>query len=141
MLIKKVKNNRGMTLIEILIVMGIIGGLLATIGVNIMGGMKKSKVKQTKIILSNVAQALNSYYADCNKMPSGLSGLSEATDDCSNWGPDPYMKKNKLKDAWGNELIYEPNGSNFTLKSLGDDGKEGGSKFDKDISYEDEEEK
>lgn len=141
MLLKKIKNNRGMTLIEILIVMGIIGGLLATIGVNIMSGMQKSKQKQTKIVLSNVAQALQSYYADCNKMPASINGLAEATDDCSNWGPEPYLKKSKLKDAWGNELVYEPSGSNFTLKSLGKDGKEGGSKFDKDISFEEEDEK
>jgi general secretion pathway protein G len=121
--------------------MGIIGGLLATIGVNIMSGMQKSKQKQTKIILSNVAQALQAYYSDCNKMPKSLLGLAEATDDCPNWGPEAYLKKNRLKDAWGQELVYEPSGSNFTLKSLGKDGKEGGSKFDKDISYEEEDEK
>jgi general secretion pathway protein G len=141
MVLNKIKNNRGMTLIEILIVMGILGGLLAVIGVNVKSGMDKSKLKQTKIILSNVAQALNGYYADCNKMPQSLTGLAEATDDCSNWGPEPYLKKNRLKDAWGNDLAYESSGSSFTLKSLGKDGKEGGSKLDKDIPFEEEDEK
>lgn len=141
MLMKKYKNNRGMTLIEILIVMGIIGGLLAVIGQGVMSRYQKSKVKQTKIVLSNVSQALQAYYSDCNKMPQALSGLVSASDDCSNWGPDPYIKKNQLVDAWGNEFQFEPNGSNFNLKSFGRDGKEGGSGLDKDIPLDEEEEK
>jgi general secretion pathway protein G len=141
MLIKKCKNNRGMTLIEILIVMGIIGGLIAVIGQGVMSKFQKSKIKQTKIVLSNVSQALQAYYADCNKMPQALSSLVTASDDCSNWGPDPYIKKNQLVDAWGNNFQYEPSGTNFSLKSFGKDGKEGGSGLDKDIPLEDEDEK
>jgi general secretion pathway protein G len=41
------------------------------------------------------------------------------------------------KDAWGHEFEYESSGTAYTLKSLGHDGKEGGSGVDTDISSED----
>lgn len=140
MMMQKIKNERGMTLIEILIVLAIVGSIMGVIGSQVMDRFQKSKVRETKIILNQVSQSLQMYYADCNKMPSALTGLLQATDDCANWGPEPYIKKDQIKDAWGHPLVYEAtDGTNFTLKSLGKDGREGGAKYDKDISLDEEE--
>ncbi len=135
----KKMNSKGMTLIEILIVLAIIGTVMGVIGSQVMERFQKAKVRETKIRLNNVAQALQLHYADCNKMPGALDGLITASDDCSNWGPEPYIKKDQVNDAWGKPFVYEPDGASFSLKSLGKDGREGGSKNDKDIVFDEEE--
>lgn len=130
-----------MTLVEILIVLAIVGSIMAVVGGKVMTSFQKSKVKQTGIIMSQLSSALNIYYSDCSKMPQSLKSLIESPGDeeCADWGPEPYVKKDLLKDAWNTDFIYESDGSTFTLKSLGKDKREGGSKFDKDISYDEKE--
>jgi len=112
-----------MTLIEIMIVLGIIGFLLATLMPTITAKLNKSKISQTKISIGQVVQALNNYNIDCNKFPSSLEFLTKPDAECSNWGPDPYMKKIP-KDAWDRDLVYEVDGMNFVVKSPGYKGKE-----------------
>lgn len=131
-------NSRGMTLVEILIVLAIIGSIMAVIGGRVMTSLQKSRVKQTGIIMSQLSSALELYYSDCNKMPQSLKALIESPGDeeCADWGPTPYVKKDLLKDAWSRDFVYESDGSTFSLKSLGKDGREGGSQFDKDLSFD-----
>jgi len=137
----KLNNSRGMTLVEILIVLAIVGSIMAVVGGKVMTSFQKSKVKQTGIIMSQLSSALNIYYSDCSKMPQSLKALIESPGDeeCADWGPEPYVKKDLLKDAWNTDFIYESDGSTFKLKSLGKDKREGGSKFDKDISFDEKE--
>lgn len=130
------KNRKGMTLIEIMIVLAIIGSIAALLLPNITGQLDKSKVKEARIQMTQVVNALSMYYTDCGKYPESLEGLSKPDASCSNWGPEPYYKKS-LKDPFNHELVYEVSGGEYTLKSLGKDGREGGSGYDKDISLED----
>jgi general secretion pathway protein G len=132
--LKKI-NQKGMTLLEIMIVLMIIGGLAAVLLPTVMSRLDKSKFSQTKLIMGQIAQALNLYYTDCGKYPPSLDGLSTADSACSNWGPDPYMKK-VPPDAWSNGFVYESSGGTYNLKSLGADGKEGGDGKNKDITAE-----
>ncbi len=52
-------------------------------------------------------------------------------------GAQNLTTKKSLKDPFNHDLIYELEGSEYTLKSLGKDGREGGSGNDKDITLED----
>lgn len=130
------KNRKGMTLIEIMIVLAIIGSIAALLLPSITGQLDKSKVKEARIQMTQIVNALSMYYTDCGKYPESLEGLTKADADCSNWGPQPYYTK-KLNDPFNNPLVYAREGSDYTLMSLGKDGKEGGSGNDKDISLED----
>lgn len=134
---KTIRNSRGMTLVEILIVLAIIGTLMAVLLPNVVGQLNKSRQKNTRIAMTQVSNALNLYYTDCGKFPATLDGLTKADADCGNWGPEPYLKK-EIKDAWNNSIIFEKSGSSYTLKSLGADGREGGDGYNKDISSEDD---
>lgn len=129
----KRKSQRGMTLIEILIVLAIIASLMAFLVPGVTRQLDKSKVQETKIMIGQVTNALNMYYTDCGKYPNSLQGLVQADPDCSNWGPEAYLKKAPT-DSWKRELQYSIDGNEYTITSLGSDGKEGGEGYAKDIS-------
>jgi general secretion pathway protein G len=129
-------TERGMTLIEILIVLAIIASIMAFLVPGVTRQLDKSKVQETKIQIGQIMNALNLYYTDCGKFPSSLDGLIKPDADCSNWGPEPYLKK-APKDAWNRPFQYSLDGNQYTIKSLGADGREGGDGYAKDISSED----
>jgi general secretion pathway protein G len=131
------KNSRGMTLLEIMIVLAILGSLMAILLPKIVGQQDKANVKQTGIIMGQLITALNMYYTDCGKYPESLEGLAKADASCGNWGPEPYVKEKQLLDAWSNPFAYSIEGNSFVIKSLGRDKKEGGDGYNKDISSED----
>ena len=136
----KYKNNKGMTLIEIMIVVGIIAFLFTVIGQAVNSRRKKAQVSQAKIVIGLVEQAISEFNYDCGYYPESLEELAQPTDNCESWGPDPYFKNGKIpKDPWNNKLIYEYDSemNRYEIISLGADRRPGGSDFNKDISSSD----
>jgi general secretion pathway protein G len=133
-------NNRGMTLVEIMIVLAILGAIMSLLLPKIVGGQDKAKVREAKIQIGQISNSLSMYKLDCNKYPATLGGLV-ANDGCSNWGPEAYYKVPKgqegIKDPWQNDLVYSVEGGEYVLKALGKDGAEGGDGYNTDISSED----
>lgn len=131
-------SQRGMTLIEIMIVLVLVGGLIAVLSGNVFSNLFKGQRKQAEIQIKEVSKALDLFYTDCSFYPSteqGLRALVENNSDCKSWGPDPYLKKEPV-DPWNNSLVYESDGSTYVIKSYGKDRREGGSGNDADISSE-----
>jgi general secretion pathway protein G len=126
------KNNRGFTLLEILIVLGILGTIMAMVMSRINDSRNRAKVKQAHLDLNSWSEAINMYYNDCGKYPASLDNIVQEDADCKQWEPGAY-KKMKPKDPWGSDLVYSVEGSNYTLKSLGQDKKEGGTGNEADI--------
>lgn len=126
------KNNRGFTLLEILIVLGILGTIMAMVLSRINDSRNRAKVKEAMLNLNTWSEAINMYYNDCGKYPTSLEALTQESADCKHWEPGAY-KKLKPKDPWGSDLVYSIEGSNYSLKSLGQDKKEGGTGNDADI--------
>ncbi len=136
-----VRSEKGMTLIEIMIVVAIIGGLMAVLGNRIMGNLDRAKVSQAKIHMREIQKQLEMFYLDCNSYPTtdeGFEALVDAPPSCTSWGPEPYLK-NVPKDPWGSNYVYESNGGNFTITSLGKDRRIGGEGYDADISSDEQE--
>ncbi len=133
---QKLKNSRGMTLLEIMIVLAILGSLMAVLLPQFMGAQDKAKVKETGIIMGQLINSLNTYYTDCGKYPESLEGLVKPDASCANWGPEPY-RKSIPNDPWGTPFQYSVEGTSFVIKSFGKDKKEGGDGYGKDISSED----
>ncbi len=132
---QNLKNEKGVSFLEIIIVVGIIGGLLAFILPQIQKNQARSRVGQTRITMANIIQNLTMYQSDCQKFPSSLDGLVKPDANCSNW-TGPYMK-DIPKDAWGNAFSYDSDGNTFNLKSDGADRREGGDGYNKDITQDD----
>lgn len=126
-------GQAGFTLFEILIVVGILGGLMAFVIKKVNDNRIQANVRQTRIAMAGLVQNLTMYQSDCQKYPTSLDGLVKS-DGCANW-TGPYTK-DVPKDSFGTAFIYESDGATYSLKSLGADRKEGGDGFNKDINVD-----
>lgn len=135
-------NNRkqtGFTLLELLVVLGIIAMLAGLVGPQVMKHMGESKVKAAKVQIEDLAQTLDMYKLDVGSYPTseqGLNALVESPDGAQRWN-GPYLRKSKIPlDPWQQEYKYTSPGEHgkFDLSSLGADGKEGGEGEDQDLN-------
>jgi general secretion pathway protein G len=139
---KRPLAQRGMTLIEILVVLVLIGIVLGIVGGNFIGRGEKAKADAAKIEIGQIGQALDLYKLETGKYPSsseGLQALVSAPSGAANWN-GPYWKKSTIpKDPWGNDYRYSSPGQKgaYDILSLGADGKEGGEGTNKDITSAD----
>ncbi len=134
-----VAGIRGMTLIEILVVLTLIGIVMGIVGGNYLGQGEKAKQKAAKLEIEQIGQTLDLFKLEVGRYPTtqeGLQALITAPAGVSNWN-GPYWKKNTLpKDPWTNEYKYASPGQHgaYDIWSYGADGKEGGEGVNKDIT-------
>src|SRR5258708_1748189 len=108
---KQLNNAKGFTLIEIMIVLVILGGLMAILGKNVINNLDKARQKEAYIQIKELAKQLDTYNLDCNQYPTTDQGLqaliqNPGSEACPNWGPEPYFKSIP-RDPWGVPFIYE----------------------------------
>lgn len=120
-------RERGMTLLEIMIVIAILGLLASVIVVGVMGQFENAKINSAKLQASKIKQALQMYQANNGAYPSQGEGLKVLT--TAQGGMKASMKPDDIKDPWGNEFIYveSPRDGNepFEVFSIGPDGQRG----------------
>ena len=135
------ERQRGLTLIEIMVVVAILGLLAAMIVPNVIGQGEKAKVDIARANMASVANALKMYKLDNNDYPTTEEGLEALVErppsaEKGEYNPEGYLKK-VPEDPWGNPYVYVSPGVDgpYDLYSLGADGAEGGEGFNADISY------
>lgn len=124
----------GMSLIEIIIVVALMGTLMAYLVRNLIGQQEEAKKDQTKLGMGVLEQSLQLYRVHNNRYPTteqGLEALISAPADSKTWR-GPYTENNKLNDPWGNAFQYESDGRNFKIISGGPDASVGNAD---DITY------
>ncbi|TPQ28655.1 type II secretion system major pseudopilin GspG [Methylomonas sp. EFPC3] len=132
-------RHRGFTLLELLVVLGIIAMLAGIVGPQVMKHMGASKTKAAKVQIEDLAAALDMYKLDEGRYPTtqqGLTALVEKPAEAKRWN-GPYLRKDKIPlDPWNQEYHYVFPGQHgkFDLFSLGADEKEGGEGEDQDIN-------
>src|SRR5678816_2265307 len=102
-------SQTGMTLIEILVVLVLIGIVMGVLGGNFIGKGEKAKGDAAKIEIGQIGQALDLYKLEIGKYPTtqeGLQALITAPSGTDRWN-GPYWKNKAIpKDPWGNEYRY-----------------------------------
>ena len=128
----------GFTLVEILVVITIIGLIMGLVGPRVLGYLGESKVKAAQIQIESFASALDLFYLDAGRYPSGAEGLAalvQRPGATTSWN-GPYLKNGQVpNDPWGHPYLYRSPGERgaYDIVSLGSDGQEGGTGTAADI--------
>lgn len=134
---KTKQQERGFTLIEIMVVVIIIGLLAALVGPRLFGKVSTAKLKATKAQIELFGTALDTFRLDVGRYPTteeGLKALREKPAGAENW-QGPYLPKEIPVDPWNKPYVYKSPGEHgdYDLMSYGLDGAEGGEGENQDI--------
>ena len=131
-------RRSGVTILEVLIVLSIIALIAAVAGPRLLGYLGRAKSETAVLQIRQIESALQLFYVDTGRYPSdaeGLAVLMEAPAGTEDW-QGPYLSDPAaLQDPWGRGYLYETEdeGDAFAIRSLGRDGRAGGSGEDADL--------
>jgi len=137
------RNERGFTLIELMVVIVILGILAGLIIPRIMGRPDEARRAKARMQIESIDTALKLYRLDSGNYPTTEQGLQALVEQpavgppARNWRQGGYLERGKVpKDPWDNDFVYISPGAHgdFDLSSLGADGEPGGEGKNKDIN-------
>lgn len=138
---KQSRAEAGFTLLELLVVLGILA-LLAAIGYpQVLRYMGTARTETARAQMTAIATSLELYALDNGRFPpqqAGLVALVQPPTGVGSWR-GPYLKKAEgLIDPWGHPYQYRIPGraAPFELVSLGRDNVPGGDGEDQDLVYQ-----
>lgn len=131
------RDQKGFTLLELLVVMVIIGLLVGYVAPRYFAQLGKSEVNAARSQIDAMETALDIYRLDMGYYPSqdeGLDALIHNQQNNVRW-KGPYLEKEIPLDPWGQPYVYKIPGENseYDLFSFGKDRKAGGSGDNADI--------
>lgn len=129
----------GFSLIELLIVIVILGGLVAVVAPGLMDAADEAKRDTVCLKMNDLGKRLDMFKLDNGNYPETEEGFEALlsnpdADKYPNYRTTPYLKK-LPKDSWKTPFIYISKGSEFELISFAADRKEGGEESNRDILF------
>jgi general secretion pathway protein G len=135
---KRNKSERGITLIEMLVVVTIIALFAALVGPKMFGKADAARRTAARVQINNFSTALGAYKLDTGTFPAteqGLQALRVRPENVPQWS-GPYLPQDIPMDPWGRPFQYKypgDHGDEPDVLSLGADGQPGGEGNDADI--------
>jgi general secretion pathway protein G len=132
------RRQRGITLIEMLVVVTIIALFAALVGPRMFGQADKAKRTAARAQINSFMTALGSYKLDTGTFPpteGGLQALRMKPEAATQWA-GPYLPQDIPMDPWGHPYLYKypgDHGDEPDIISLGSDGQPGGEGVAADI--------
>ncbi len=123
---RRKRRARGMTLIEIMVVITILGLLTAAIAVAVIPRLNEAKRDKAALDIKTLEGALKQYYAKKGNYPDTGTGLKALV--------DQQIIERLEPDPWGAEYVYMNENGKPVVMSYGADKSPGGEGNDADIS-------
>ncbi|HLT36003.1 MAG TPA: type II secretion system protein GspG [Enhygromyxa sp.] len=110
------RSSRGMTLIEILVVLAIIGLIMGGVAIMAFNAFDDSKTKAAAKDIATLSQSVEMYRLQKNKCPKSVQDLKAAG-----------IVAKVTKDPWGNDYVIKCPGDHgpVDISSAGKDGQAG----------------
>lgn len=124
---RQLRRRRGMTLVEIMIVLTIMASVMGMVGFFAVGAMTRAKVKEAQVMVGKYANFVDEFYVYTGEFPSSLDQLARPPS-----GVAPFVREVE-KDPWSNDYTFRTTGGDgFQVCSNGPDKSSGG---DDDICH------
>jgi general secretion pathway protein G len=139
--VRPARDQRGFTLLELLVVLVIVGLLAGLVGPRLLDRLDRSKTQAAEAQVRLLRTALDTMRLDLGRYPTveeGLRLLVQAPGEPAvraRWR-GPYLDGAVPEDPWGRAYLYQPRGRDpnpIALFSLGADGRRGGDGADADV--------
>lgn len=129
---------RGFTLLELLVVLGILGLLAGLVGPRVLKQFDGAKAKTAAIQLADLDKSLELFKLDVGRFPTaeeGLQALVTKPPAANGWN-GPYIKGALPTDPWTKPYKYNnpASGGGVEVVTLGADGVPGGEGENADIT-------
>jgi len=130
--------RRAFSLVELMAVLVILGMLSGLVAYKTRSYLIYSKQNAAKVEIAKVREAIEAFYAVCDRYPTNEEGIEILTK------PSPKFAEGLLnkapRDPWGNPYQYNNPGKSatFDLICYGADGREGGDGPNQDITSNDQ---
>lgn len=129
--------RRGMTLVEILAVVVILGLIAGTLAVGFSGAFGKGKHELARTQIGLLVGKVEAYRIDHDAWPDPATGLAVLSEGHASPSSAYFVPPDNLLDPWGNPyLLVVPGPSEYPYEvvSYGADGQPGGSGDNADLS-------
>ena len=129
----------GFSLIELLIVIVILGGLVAVVAPGLMDSADQAKRDTVCLKMNDLKKRFDMFKLDNGNYPETEEGFEALlsnpdTEKYPNYRAKPYLKK-LPKDSWKTAFVYLKKGDDLEIISFAADRKEGGEENSRDIRF------
>ncbi|TNF24377.1 MAG: prepilin-type N-terminal cleavage/methylation domain-containing protein [Deltaproteobacteria bacterium] len=115
--LRALKGRRGMTLIEIMVVVGIMAIIGTALAFGFMEVFGEKQGDAAKMQLDTIKMGLDGYYLSHQEYPDSLQVLVD----------EGKLEEKQLKDPWKQDIVYRLTGpKTYEICSGGEDGSIGG---------------
>jgi general secretion pathway protein G len=118
-LARSLAEAKGMTIVELMIVLTIIASIMGVVGFFVFGALDRASTQEARIEINQLGNMVDAYYLSSSprQLPDSLQDLAE--------GPQPLTEEVPM-DPWGNDYVYKKQSNReFEIYSAGPDGTEG----------------
>jgi general secretion pathway protein G len=134
---KQQLRHTGLTLIELMIVIVILGLLAGIIMPKILDRPEQARRMKARVDIRNIESALALFKTDTGRFPTTSEGLEVLVSNpgIKGYNANGYLDKTPM-DPWGNKYVYLSPGlhnKNYDLESYGKDCENGGTEENADI--------